>query len=144
MSRISTPLSPSHERLQAALAEPLTSDLWSSCPRSRTCMTTPTFPQRGRPPCAQPALKIWQHCLSALAQSEARGPAWVCVSVHWKSFVREQRRKEMDPSTLVNHPVASQEEWTAARMRLLEQEKNLTRARDTLSEQRRALPWVRS
>ncbi len=49
----------------------------------------------------------------------------------------------MEPSTLVNHPVVSQEEWTAARMQLLEQEKNLTRARDTLSEQRRALPWVR-
>src|SRR5450631_3395973 len=41
------------------------------------------------------------------------------------------------------HSIVSQEEWTAARKALLAQEKELTRARDRLSEARRALPWVR-
>ena len=38
--------------------------------------------------------------------------------------------------------VVSQEQWTAARKRLLEREKQLTRQRDELSAERRALPWV--
>jgi len=42
-----------------------------------------------------------------------------------------------------NHPVVSIEEWTAARQELLVKEKELTRARDALNEQRRALPWVK-
>src|SRR5450631_3595352 len=41
------------------------------------------------------------------------------------------------------HSIVSQEEWTAARKALLAREKELTRARDRLSEARRALPWVR-
>jgi predicted dithiol-disulfide oxidoreductase (DUF899 family) len=39
--------------------------------------------------------------------------------------------------------VVSQEQWTAARKQLLEKEKEFTRLRDELSEQRRNLPWVR-
>jgi predicted dithiol-disulfide oxidoreductase (DUF899 family) len=38
--------------------------------------------------------------------------------------------------------VVSHEEWTAARKRLLQREKQLTRLRDELSAERRALPWV--
>ena len=38
--------------------------------------------------------------------------------------------------------VASREEWLSARRALLEEEKALTRARDAVAEQRRALPWV--
>ena len=41
-----------------------------------------------------------------------------------------------------NH-VVSPEEWTAARQALLAKEKELTRLRDRLSAERRALPWVR-
>jgi predicted dithiol-disulfide oxidoreductase (DUF899 family) len=41
------------------------------------------------------------------------------------------------------HPVVSRDEWTAARKELLQQEKQLTHARDALNAQRRALPWVR-
>lgn len=39
--------------------------------------------------------------------------------------------------------VASREEWLKARVELLAGEKELTRRRDELSRQRRALPWVR-
>ena len=42
-----------------------------------------------------------------------------------------------------NHAIVSREEWIAARRQLLEREKELTRLRDQLSEQRRGLPWVR-
>jgi predicted dithiol-disulfide oxidoreductase (DUF899 family) len=43
----------------------------------------------------------------------------------------------------VNAPVVSREEWIAARKRLLQQEKALTRQRDQVSAARRAMPWVR-
>ena len=39
------------------------------------------------------------------------------------------------------HPIASTEEWTAARIRLLEKEKELVRLGDELAAARRALPW---
>lgn len=42
-----------------------------------------------------------------------------------------------------NHRIVSHEEWTAARTALLAKEKELTRLRDELNEQRRALPWER-
>jgi predicted dithiol-disulfide oxidoreductase (DUF899 family) len=41
------------------------------------------------------------------------------------------------------HPIVSRQQWIAARKALLEEEKQFTRARDRLSEQRRALPWVK-
>lgn len=42
-----------------------------------------------------------------------------------------------------DHAVASREEWLAARLELLEKEKQMTRLRDELSRERRALPWVK-
>jgi predicted dithiol-disulfide oxidoreductase (DUF899 family) len=42
-----------------------------------------------------------------------------------------------------NHRVVSQEEWIGERRALLAKEKELTRLRDELNEQRRALPWER-
>src|SRR5580692_10132665 len=39
--------------------------------------------------------------------------------------------------------VVSQAEWIAARKELLAKEKNLTRQRDALAEERRKLPWVK-
>ena len=42
-----------------------------------------------------------------------------------------------------DHPVVSQEDWTATRIQLLEREKELTRLRDQVSRERRELPWVR-
>lgn len=44
---------------------------------------------------------------------------------------------------MTNHLVVSKHEWLAASRTLLEKEKAWTRERDRLSEQRRALPWVR-
>jgi predicted dithiol-disulfide oxidoreductase (DUF899 family) len=39
-------------------------------------------------------------------------------------------------------PTASRQEWLEARVRLLEREKALTRARDELNAERRRLPMV--
>ena len=41
------------------------------------------------------------------------------------------------------HKIVSEQEWLAARKELLAKEKELTRARDQLSAERRALPWVK-
>jgi predicted dithiol-disulfide oxidoreductase (DUF899 family) len=41
------------------------------------------------------------------------------------------------------HPVVSHEEWLAAREAFLRKEKEFTKLRDELNEQRRALPWER-
>src|SRR2546427_595445 len=41
------------------------------------------------------------------------------------------------------HQAVSRQDWLSARTALLEKEKALTKLRDALSEQRRALPWVR-
>src|SRR5262249_16367240 len=57
---------------------------------------------------------------------------------------RSNRRTPMknDGIAIVkNHKIASHEEWLSARKALLAQEKELTRLRDEVSEQRRFLPW---
>jgi predicted dithiol-disulfide oxidoreductase (DUF899 family) len=41
------------------------------------------------------------------------------------------------------HKIVAKDEWLAARKQLLAKEKEFTRLRDQLSEQRRALPWER-
>jgi predicted dithiol-disulfide oxidoreductase (DUF899 family) len=41
------------------------------------------------------------------------------------------------------HDIVSQGEWVAARLRLLQEEKELTRRSDELARRRQALPWVR-
>ncbi len=43
----------------------------------------------------------------------------------------------------VNHPVVSRDQWVAERKALLAREKELTRLRDQIARERRALPWVR-
>lgn len=43
----------------------------------------------------------------------------------------------------MQHAIVSQNEWLAARKALLAKEKEFTRARDQLSEARRALPWLK-
>jgi len=42
-----------------------------------------------------------------------------------------------------SHPVVSREEWIGARRAHLAREKEYTRARERLAEERRALPWVK-
>lgn len=44
---------------------------------------------------------------------------------------------------VTEHKVVSQSEWVAARTQLLAKEKEFTRLRDQLSQQRRDLPWVK-
>jgi predicted dithiol-disulfide oxidoreductase (DUF899 family) len=43
----------------------------------------------------------------------------------------------------MSHRVGTREEWLAARVALLEEEKELTRRSDELARRRRELPWVR-
>ena len=43
----------------------------------------------------------------------------------------------------MDHPIVSREEWTAASKALLIKEKQLTRLRDQVNAERRALPWVK-
>lgn len=45
--------------------------------------------------------------------------------------------------TKLEHKVASKQEWAAARKDFLAKEKEFTRLRDELSEERRNLPWVK-
>jgi predicted dithiol-disulfide oxidoreductase (DUF899 family) len=44
---------------------------------------------------------------------------------------------------MTNHKTGTREEWLAARLKLLEAEKELTRRSDELARQRQELPWVR-
>ena len=44
---------------------------------------------------------------------------------------------------MTNHRTGTREEWLAARLKLLEAEKELTRRSDELARQRQELPWVR-
>jgi predicted dithiol-disulfide oxidoreductase (DUF899 family) len=46
-------------------------------------------------------------------------------------------------ATQPTHPTGTREQWLAARLELLEAEKELTRLSDELAQQRQALPWVR-
>ena len=46
-------------------------------------------------------------------------------------------------NTTVNHPVVSSDRWVAERKKLLAREKELTRLRDQIARERRALPWER-
>ena len=43
---------------------------------------------------------------------------------------------------MTSHPIATREEWLAARLELLEAEKALTRRGDEVARQRQNLPWV--
>jgi predicted dithiol-disulfide oxidoreductase (DUF899 family) len=55
---------------------------------------------------------------------------------------KEIRRMKTETPTPI-HTVVSREEWLEARKALIAKEKELTRLRDRLAAERRALPWVR-
>ncbi|WP_035983285.1 DUF899 domain-containing protein [Bradyrhizobium sp. STM 3843] len=44
---------------------------------------------------------------------------------------------------MTSHPTGTREDWLAARLELLQAEKELTRQSDALAQRRQALPWVR-
>jgi predicted dithiol-disulfide oxidoreductase (DUF899 family) len=45
-------------------------------------------------------------------------------------------------TTSITHPTGTREEWLAARLELLEAEKELTRRSDEVAQRRQELPWV--
>src|SRR6202035_2803959 len=54
----------------------------------------------------------------------------------------ETAMADQSTRTASGHGIASRGEWRAARLALLEQEKELTKRSDELARQRAALPWV--
>src|SRR6202140_1512902 len=60
-------------------------------------------------------------------------------STNWNSILPETTQE----AVMQPHKIVSREEWTAARKAHLAHEKEYTRARDRLSAERRALPWVK-
>jgi len=50
---------------------------------------------------------------------------------------------QTETSKMTTHTTGTRKEWLAARLALLEAEKELTRQSDALAQQRQALPWVR-
>src|SRR4029450_10944370 len=53
-----------------------------------------------------------------------------------------QARRAAPGGALMSARTATREEWQAARERLLEREKELTRCNDELARERQELPWV--
>jgi predicted dithiol-disulfide oxidoreductase (DUF899 family) len=49
----------------------------------------------------------------------------------------------MKERTVTHHETGTREQWLAARRKLLQTEKELTRRSDELARQRQKLPWVR-
>jgi predicted dithiol-disulfide oxidoreductase (DUF899 family) len=74
-------------------------------------------------------------------QLRARGTDGTAGRRSWgdeqRSKPHRQRRHGMS-----EHGVGTREEWQAARDKLLEREKELTRRNDELAQERRELPWV--
>src|SRR5215469_13582684 len=65
-------------------------------------------------------------------------PALARSRTHAASDVTTRRRKPM-----TSHKTGTREDWLAARLELLQAEKDLTRRSDELALQRQELPWVR-
>ena len=59
-----------------------------------------------------------------------------------QAAARSTRRHE-ETDTMTTHATATREQWLAARVKLLKEEKELTRRSDELARQRQDLPWVR-
>ena len=55
--------------------------------------------------------------------------------------IGDKPMKTIEP-TIAGHKIASREEWLAARIGLLKEEKELTRRSDGLARRRQELPWV--
>ena len=57
----------------------------------------------------------------------------------WNTVFSVTRRRK----TMTDHKIGTREEWLAARLDLLKEEKALTRRSDELAQRRQRLPWVR-
>src|SRR5438477_9498012 len=62
---------------------------------------------------------------------------------HRNGNMSTNQTKSESTNHQAKHKVASREEWVAARLRLLKEEKELTRRSDELAQRRQELPWVR-
>jgi predicted dithiol-disulfide oxidoreductase (DUF899 family) len=57
--------------------------------------------------------------------------------------LRQPKTPELEGETVVkNPPIVTEQEWEAARQRLLVKEKEVSRARDALAAERRRMPWL--
>src|SRR6266567_7492155 len=77
-----------------------------------------------------------RHSLSALPATE-----FVRSSVYPRSWTIMKGESGMARSAMEHSKVVSQAKWLEARKELLKKEKEFSRLRDQLSEQRRELPW---
>jgi predicted dithiol-disulfide oxidoreductase (DUF899 family) len=68
------------------------------------------------------------------ASPQSAGPQALGV---FEAFIMKYER------SITNHKIGTYEEWLAARLDLLEAEKELTRRSDELAQRRQELPWVR-
>jgi predicted dithiol-disulfide oxidoreductase (DUF899 family) len=62
---------------------------------------------------------------------------------HSNPDVSTTTTQQMERRTMTTHPAGTRQEWLAARLELLEAEKELTRRADELALRRQQLPWVR-
>jgi predicted dithiol-disulfide oxidoreductase (DUF899 family) len=66
------------------------------------------------------------------------------LKLHGFKTIASIKNKNMEnQKTITKHNTGTREEWLAARLKLLEAEKELTRRSDELALQRQELPWVR-
>src|ERR1700757_4780539 len=64
-----------------------------------------------------------------------------CARTRWLAMTANSAAKR--EATMQPHKIVSRREWIEARKAHMAHEKEFTRARDRLSEERRALPWVK-
>jgi predicted dithiol-disulfide oxidoreductase (DUF899 family) len=62
---------------------------------------------------------------------------------HGKEVNERCRTPEAERRAMTNQKTGTRDEWLAARLELLEEEKELTRRSDALARRRQELPWVR-
>src|SRR5215471_13619678 len=67
----------------------------------------------------------------------------VLIFLMTRTNAATERREEQMSQQMIKHKTGTREEWLAARLQLLEAEKELTRRSDELARRRQELPWVR-
>src|ERR1700733_13368897 len=65
------------------------------------------------------------------------------ISYERKVIMNKNAKMSQSQNRKQEHKIVSQEEWIAARKKLLKKEKEATRLNDQLSAERRKLPWVK-
>src|SRR6185369_15882782 len=79
----------------------------------------------------------------AAAEAERSAPCGVRKQPNRDQTKEHTMNTAISEVSTVNHPVVSGDRWVAERKTLLAHEKELTRLRDQIARERRALPWVR-